>query len=220
MKDKAIINFHGIGTPPPGLPEGEDKYWVTPEAYRRFLDECCVGQDRTITFDDGNRSDIEHGAPELEKRGLTGAFFVCSDRIGQPGYLSADDLKDLVARGHKVGTHGRSHVPWPELDDRTLHDEVVTAAQEIAAASGAPVTEVAIPFGRYNRRVLAKLREAGFARVYSSDGMVRLFSKGAIPRHSVRSDLPMECQFSWFANRASWLKRLKQEAKLRLKALR
>lgn len=220
MTKSAVINFHGIGPPPPGLPEGEDKYWITPEAFRTFLDSCCVGQDRTITFDDGNASDIEHGAPELEKRGLKGAFFVCADRIGQPGYLSAAQLKDLVARGHTVGSHGRHHVFWPDLDGAALEDEVVTAAQDIAAASGAPVKEVAIPFGRYDRKVLSALRRAGFERIYSSDGPVRLSVGGVIPRHSVRADLPMAEQQAWFAARPGLSQRLRQEAKLRLKAMR
>ena len=220
MSQTAIINFHGIGTPPPGLPEGEDKYWVSPDTYRGFLDRCCVGTERTITFDDGNASDLEHGAPELEKRGLRGAFFVCADRIGKPGYLSAADLKELVARGHTVGSHGRGHVPWPELDEPALHDEVVTAAQEIAEASGAPVTAVAIPFGRYDRRVLRKLDQAGYARVYSSDGLPRLSDGGVIPRYSVRADLPMAQQFAWFEARPGFVRLLRQEAKLRAKALR
>lgn len=220
MSNGAIINFHGIGNPPPGLPEGEDKYWVSPEAYREFLDRCCLGQARTITFDDGNASDVEHGAPELEKRGLRGAFFVCAGRIGQPGYLSAADLGDLVARGHSVGSHGRDHIPWPELDDGALHDEVVTAGEDIARASGAAVTAVALPFGRYDRRVLRKLERTGYRDVYSSDGMMRLSSHGVIPRYSVRSDLPMAEQVAWFEEKPGFARRLRQEAKLRLKALR
>ena len=220
MTTSAIINFHGIGTPPPGLPEGEDKYWVSREAFRAFLDRCCAGTQRTITFDDGNASDIEHGAPELEARGLRGEFFVCAGRIGQPGYLSDADLQALVARGHKIGSHGRSHVPWPDLDDSALHDEVVSAAADIAAASGAPVDAVAIPFGRYDRRVLGKLAESGLAKVYSSDGMVRLSHRGVIPRYSVRSDLPMVTQCAWFTKMPSLAHRLQQEAKLLLKAKR
>lgn len=220
MTGKAIINFHGIGTPPPGLPEGGDKYWISPEAYREFLDRCCAGEARTITFDDGNASDIEHGAPELEKRGLRGAFFVCAGRIGQPGYLSAAELSDLVARGHRVGSHGRDHVPWPALDDRALHDEVVTAGEDIARASGTAVTAVAIPFGRYDRRVLGKLAAAGYRTVYSSDGMARLSGRGVIPRYSVRADLPMAEQAAWFGERPGFARRLRQEVKLRLKALR
>jgi peptidoglycan/xylan/chitin deacetylase (PgdA/CDA1 family) len=220
MTGTAIINFHGIGTPPAGLPDGEDKYWVSPDAYRAFLDRCCVGTERTITFDDGNASDLRHGAPELEKRGLRGAFFICANRIGRPGYLSTADLRELVSRGHTVGSHGRKHLPWPELDDTALHDEAVTAAHEIAAASGAAVTQVAIPFGRYDRRVLGKLNRAGYARVYSSDGMARLSKGGVIPRYSVRSDLPMAQQFAWFEKPPGLARRLRQEAKLRIKARR
>ena len=220
MTGTATINFHGIGTPPAGLPEGEDKYWVSPEAYRAFLDRCCVGQARTITFDDGNASDLEYGAAELEMRDLRGSFFVCAGRIGQAGYLSAADLKDLVARGHTVGSHGRHHRAWPDLDQPSLHDEVVAAGQDIARASGAAVTQVAIPFGRYDRRVLRTLAEAGYSRVYSSDGPPRLSAHGVIPRHSVRSDLPLEQQFAWFEGQPALSRRLRQEIKLRLKSIR
>ena len=87
-------------------------------------------------------------------------------------------------------------------------------------ASAAPVTTVALPFGRYDRRVLAKLASAGYRTVYSSDGMMRLSGQGVIPRFSVRSDLPLAKQIAWLEHRPGFARRLRQEAKLRLKALR
>ena len=44
------------------------------------------------------------------------------------------------------------------------------ARQRLEDAAGAPLDAAACPFGAYDRRVLARLRRAGFAAVFTSDG--------------------------------------------------
>ena len=52
-----------------------------------------------------------------------------------------------------------------------------------------PVTVASIPFGSYDRHVLRRLREAGFTRVYSSDGGSARTDAWFQARTSLRGDL-------------------------------
>ena len=76
--------------------------------------------------------------------------------------------------GHRIGTHGYGHVDWRRLDADGAVREFDEARACLADAVGRPVDEAAVPFGRYDRRVLRALRARGFAAVYTSDrGLVR-----------------------------------------------
>jgi peptidoglycan/xylan/chitin deacetylase (PgdA/CDA1 family) len=167
----AALNFHGLGTPHSSVEADERPFWLSFDAFERILDQMDAdpAPDRfMVTFDDGNHSDVE-AADRLRRRGRTGRFYVLAGRIGTPGYLSTADLKGLAANNAVVGLHGRSHVDWRLVDDQPLADETIAARGEIAAATGHPVEEVAIPFGAYDSRVFAWLERQGFRHIVTSD---------------------------------------------------
>ena len=187
-----ILNFHGIGTPARPLDPGEERYWILPELLCASLNLAARHANEVqvnVTFDDGNLSDIESGAPILEAMGLRATFFVLADRIGEDGYLRAEHVRELVARGHRIGNHGAAHVDWTGLDDAGLRHELVTAREIIEATAGQKVTEAGIPFGRYNARVLRALRRAGYTRVYSSDGGAVSEADWPMPRTSLTYEM-------------------------------
>ncbi len=153
-----VINlcFHGIGTPRRTLEPGEDKYWVSVDAYHRILD-AVMGDERVrINFDDGNLSDVEIGLPGLLDRNLTARFFVLAGRLDQGGSLSPEDVRRLTDAGMTVGSHGMDHVPWRGLAPHALHRELVDARSRLEEVTGTPVDEAALPLGRYDRRVLGR----------------------------------------------------------------
>ena len=63
-----------------------------------------------ISFDDGDVSGYTTAAPILERHGFRGDFFVVSQWIGQPGFMSAGQLRDLARRGHGIHSHSRTHL--------------------------------------------------------------------------------------------------------------
>src|SRR2546423_9925897 len=62
-----------------------------------------------LTFDDGGVSAYDPIAPMLEARGWRGHFFITTDRIGQPGFVTREQIRELRGRGHVVGSHSCSH---------------------------------------------------------------------------------------------------------------
>jgi peptidoglycan/xylan/chitin deacetylase (PgdA/CDA1 family) len=161
--------FHGIGTCAREREPGEARYWVAKDLFRRVLDEV-PGRDHVrLSFDDGNRSDLEVAAPELVERGLQAEFFALAGRLDDPASLDGDALVQLRRLGMGIGSHGWNHVPWRGLSPTEERLELVAARDALVAASGGPVDKVALPLGRYDRRLLHSLRRQGYRAVYSSD---------------------------------------------------
>jgi peptidoglycan/xylan/chitin deacetylase (PgdA/CDA1 family) len=187
---RLVLDIHGIGPKPAWIQPDEDSYWCDhPATFERILDQVSAAFERDgtrieITFDDGNASDASIAVPALARRKLRAAFFVCAGRIGTPGYLDRAALADLLAAGMQIGSHGWSHVDWSKIDDATLEVEVNDAKRSIEDATGRPVDAVAIPFGRYNRRVMGRL--GGFRTIYTSDGGFAREGGRIVPRNSYR----------------------------------
>ncbi len=179
--------FHGIGVCTSEREPGESRYWITPDTFRRVLDEAAAIPGATLSFDDGNRSDVDIALPELRARGMTAMFFPCAGRIGDSRSLDATDLRELVAAGMTVGSHGWDHIPWRGLPESVARRELVDARRAIAEASGAEVTTAALPLGRYDRACLARLRDAGYRTVYTSDAYRSRAGDWLQARYSVRS---------------------------------
>lgn len=169
-----ILNFHGIGTPHTDVGADEARYWVTQTQFERCLDQAVAHQSAggqiAITFDDGNRSDLEIACPALAARGLRGQFFILTGRLDDPRYLSPDDIRALEAQNMEIGLHGMAHVDWRQADTQGLHLEVNAARDQLSKIVGHPIDTVGLPFGGYNKRVIRHLKQAGFRRIYTSDG--------------------------------------------------
>lgn len=214
-----ILNFHGLGTVRRRLDPGEDRVWLGTDAFTAVLDSIRGRPDVRLTFDDGNRSDLDIALPELVRRGLSATFFVCTGRIGRPDFLDASAIRSLRDAGMAVGSHGHEHVPWRSLAGEAARREWAEPKRILEDLLGAPVTEAACPFGSYGRKTLAGLRAAGFATVLTSD---RQWAEGQSflqPRYTLRDgDGPSEV--------ARWLERPKLpdrwlgKAKMILKSLR
>ena len=86
-----VIMFHGIGDPPSTATAFEAQFWVDPNRFRQLMDCMADYDDYEITFDDGNRSDIDIVMPILQDRGLTAHFFVLADRLNNPRSLNPAD---------------------------------------------------------------------------------------------------------------------------------
>jgi peptidoglycan/xylan/chitin deacetylase (PgdA/CDA1 family) len=182
------ISFHGIGVPAEEREPGEHRYWVTVDSFLRVLDECVQRTGVRVSFDDGNASDVAIALPALVERGLTADFFPVAERIGTPGNVDQDGLRELAAAGMTVGSHGAVHQPWTTASDAELVRELETARAVIAEASGHEVDTAACPFGAYDRRVLRRLRKAGYRVVFTSDRRPAREGQWCQPRYSVRAD--------------------------------
>jgi peptidoglycan/xylan/chitin deacetylase (PgdA/CDA1 family) len=183
------MNFHGVGEPPRSLAPGEAMVWLPLERFRATLDAVAGRGDVRISFDDGNRSDIELALPALTQRGLTATFFVLAGRLDDPRHLGVEDVQRLVDAGMTIGSHGLHHRNWRRCGDDELIAELAESRRVLEAITGTPVAQVAVPFGAYDRRVLGHARRAGgYERVFTSDGGPASAGAWLQPRTSVSND--------------------------------
>ena len=190
MSDRAVINvcFHGIGKPSRELESGESRYWITLPQFESILDEIASWPSMQVSFDDGNRSDVEFGLPAVLERGLTATFFVLAGRLHTAGSLNAVDIVDLCAAGMTVGSHGMDHRSWRAMDSMTRRRELIAAREQISEIAGYVVDRAALPLGQYDRRLLSHLKEVGYKSVYTSDRRPARAGSWLQPRFSVRSE--------------------------------
>jgi peptidoglycan/xylan/chitin deacetylase (PgdA/CDA1 family) len=165
------LNFHGVGRPiGRDFGPGERDYWVKPETFEAALDACMGRDDVNLSFDDGNWSDVELALPALRQRGLTATFFIVPSWLGEPGFMSKRDLKELVDAGMPIGNHGLQHHDWTQLSPDRLQHEITQGRRLLEELTGGKITTLALPFGAYNDMVLDSLRRHNYEHIYTSDG--------------------------------------------------
>ncbi len=127
-----------------------------------------------LTFDDAYESLFLHAWPVLRECGFTATVFALTDFIGAENtwdinwlglrfrHLSLDQMRQMQAAGIEFGSHGASHRDLRYLRDAALEREVAGSRQALEQGLGAAVTAFCYPFGRYDARVIAAVRKAGY----------------------------------------------------------
>lgn len=108
---------------------------------------------------------------------LGGADAAIRAEIGDEHSLSAqclpaswDDLRGCASELVSFGAHSVSHRTLPRLGDAALAKELGDSRRELADALGVTPRWMAYPYGRWDARVAAAVRAAGFAGAWTLAG--------------------------------------------------
>jgi peptidoglycan/xylan/chitin deacetylase (PgdA/CDA1 family) len=146
-----------------------------------------------ISVDDGYVDDIRTILPDLERRHMVATFFVITGRMTEPGFLSADQIRELDRAGMDVGNHTAHHLDLRALTPTELRSETAGSRRTLEAVLGHPVYFFAYPFGAFNAAVVAAVRAAGFTLAYTTAAGITM-TTGApltLPRvHVGRGETP------------------------------
>lgn len=124
--------------------------------------------DLVITFDDGCASDLLVAAPVLADAGFGATFYVTLDHVGRPGFMTADQVRQLSDAGFEIGSHGLTHSYMSDLGRPRLRDELAGSKARLEEITGRPVVHFACPGGRWNRQVAELGRQVGYDSVSTS----------------------------------------------------
>jgi peptidoglycan/xylan/chitin deacetylase (PgdA/CDA1 family) len=166
-----------------GFPgEGAHVYKLRREDFARHLDAIAAatsavttvrdlkGSPVLLTFDDGGVSFHHPIAGLLEGRGWRGHFFVTTDRIGAPGFLSESQVRELHRRGHVIGSHSCSHpTRMAALARAELDGEWRRSVDRLSALLGERVRVASVPGGYYSRQVGESAAAAGIEVLFTSE---------------------------------------------------
>ncbi|MDQ2839842.1 MAG: polysaccharide deacetylase family protein [Acidobacteriota bacterium] len=176
-------------------------YVIDTESFGRHMDlltsmrsDATSGLWPDLTFDDGHLSDIEHAFPILQSRGITAQFFITVGWTGhKSGYMDWRDLRVLHESGHLIGAHGWSHTLLTHCTKKDLDWELTRSRLLLEDKLGTSITTMSLPGGRFDRRVLAACKEAGYSRVFTSEPKAENVTSGfTVGRLNIRGDMKLD----------------------------
>jgi peptidoglycan/xylan/chitin deacetylase (PgdA/CDA1 family) len=122
----------------------------------------CPPRPVALTFDDGYADAYTAALPVLQRYGFTATFYIVSGFVGQPGYMTWEQLAVLRDAGMEIGAHSISHPDLTTLDAFGLARQLNEPKAEIEARLGVRVVSFCYPAGRYNGAVIEAVRAAGY----------------------------------------------------------
>jgi peptidoglycan/xylan/chitin deacetylase (PgdA/CDA1 family) len=119
-----------------------------------------------LTFDDTRLEHYTIAAPEMEKYGFRGVFFVMTIPIGRPNYMNSEQIKELSDRGHVIGSHTWDHHNVKQLKGSDWIAQIEKPNQRLLAITGKPVTYFAYPFGVWNDSAVSEIKKYPFKAAF------------------------------------------------------
>jgi peptidoglycan/xylan/chitin deacetylase (PgdA/CDA1 family) len=115
-----------------------------------------------VTFDDGGLGDYTIAYRILRDKGLTATFFIVTDFVGTPRHASWPQLAEMAKAGMSIESHTVHHLDLTTLSDAQLAEELGASRSAIQQHLGVSVRFLAYPGGKFNLRVVAAARVAGY----------------------------------------------------------
>ena len=136
-----------------------------------------------ITFDDGYHGQYKWAYPLLKKYGMPATFFIIVNNVGQAGFLTWAQIKEMSEGGMVIGSHALSHPYLSALDDEQLRKEVVDSKSIIEEKIGRRVNLLSYPAGDYDERVIQFTKDAGYQ---AAMGVYKIINQSPKYRYSIR----------------------------------
>jgi len=128
-----------------------------------------------LTFDDGFHDFYENAWPVLKRYGYPSTVFLVSDLVGRENVWDSTDLgvtkklldwdhiKELNDAGVLFGSHTKTHPFLTKLPDSEMKNEVHGSKTTLEERLGKSVDFFCYPYGDYDERVIAAVKDAGYA---------------------------------------------------------
>ncbi len=116
-----------------------------------------------LTFDAGaNNAGVPSILATLRRTGVPATFFLTGSFVQAfPG-----SARQIAAAGYRIGDHTVSHPHLTQLSDAAVRSEILGAARQIRAVTGAdPAPLFRFPFGEADQRTIAVANQAGYVPV-------------------------------------------------------
>jgi peptidoglycan/xylan/chitin deacetylase (PgdA/CDA1 family) len=168
-----------------------------------------------ITFDDGCETDLIAAAPILQELGFRATFYLTAGFLGTPGYLNAEQVRQLDSLAFEIGCHSMTHPYLSDLSDSELGREIVDAKLQIEQILGHTINHFSCPGGRYDQRTLETARRAGFRTVANSQFHANHShtSPYELGRVAMLRNLPLEQFAATCQGSGLWKKRLQDRTR-------
>jgi len=119
-----------------------------------------------LTYDDTDEEQYSIAAPEMDKYGFKGVYFIMTISIGRPNYMTKEQIKELADKGHTIGGHTWDHHDVRKYEGEDWDKQFTTPKEKLEAITGKPVNYFAYPFGAWNERAIPELNKRGYIAAF------------------------------------------------------
>lgn len=131
-----------------------------------------------LTFDDGYEDNFRAAYPVLKQNRFTGTFFIITDFVGRPGYMTWDQLRMLSAESMEIGSHTRSHPDLSTASQKVATEQIRGSKEILEKQLGKGIVSFCYPAGKYTAATVSLLQESGYqAAVTTKNGSSHQSSK-------------------------------------------
>lgn len=115
-----------------------------------------------LTFDDGYDDAYSAAFPALKERGMVATFYVITDYMDHPRYMSWEQLKQMAAAGMQIESHTTNHADLSKISRDEQLKELVDSKRAIEEHLGTKVRHFCYPSGKFTEETLALTKAAGY----------------------------------------------------------
>ena len=167
-KRNIVLAYHSVGAHPAGE-TGAELYAVPLERFKEQMRYVKDADGIAITFDDGDITNYANAYPILKEMRLKASFFIIGSRLGTPGYMGWNEIRELRDAGMVIGSHGMTHRILTNLSDEELSYELNGSKKILEDNLKAGIDTISIPRGFYNEKVIDAAKLAGYKKIFTSD---------------------------------------------------
>lgn len=156
----------------------------------------CPGKAIALTFDDGYADAYTDALPVLKRYGLVATFYIVTNFVGQPGYMTWEQVAALRDAGMEIGSHTVSHLDLTSLDWEAAGVEIAQSKSELDQHLGINVTSFCYPTGLHNAGIEEQARAAGYSNATTTRWDNDTSDMMALPRRRVSGGTALD-GFAW-----------------------
>lgn len=114
-----------------------------------------------ITFDDGNENVFLNAYPIMRAKGFKGIVLIIANRMNVDGFLSIEQLRNLIEQGWEIGSHGMRHLDLVK-EPQALRDEISNSKKLIEKTLGLEISIFAYPYGKAAPQTIEWVKRIGY----------------------------------------------------------
>lgn len=115
-----------------------------------------------LSFDDGYDNMHSAAYPILQKYGFIGSFAIITDRVGSPGYMNWNQIKELKNSGNEISSHSVSHPDLSQVSYVKLSSELLQSKETLDNVLHQDTKVLIYPSGKYNENVVKQAAALGY----------------------------------------------------------
>ena len=140
-----------------------------------------------LTFDDGFSSDHDLVLPELKRIKAVATFFIVTDWLETPGYLTKRQVRNLSDAGMQIGSHSKSHPNFLTISDQERLNELRQSKLVLENIIDKEISTFAFPFGFFDEACTKAVFDANYSICCTSAHGLSSSSSRIVSRNSINA---------------------------------